>query len=491
MLPTDPLHRFSVECASAVFAYLSASDLAHCERVSRGWRTFTRQWMASFGLRLHYPHEVDRLGTLKADTAITRFKSYAALRANIRRGRPSIVCKYERTRAFLAAGDFCVWLKHNEGIFWQHMSYQGGVFPQPASLLDPADAFHSYLDPTELMVLGANGYLLIRYPADSPPGTVTKNYRDTLYCLKTGKQMWTRHYQRESYDVPFFTPLLVGEDRVYFGRVTTGRGGSSEIHAYALHSGELLYRADTVAHSSSYCGFLDTRPHPYGIPLQLVRGAEDELILVCKPHSQTERLVTIHLINGTNGNLHQKMLVDVLTSPYILVSASKSAFTLISHERYTSTVRIQTFSRQTNGQFAEIRIETVDLPSPHDFRHLALDPFSQAMVALREEGTVPCCSSLEDACDDSLLSSRKAAFKPFFSPKRLDRCLVTSAVSEVALPPRSEGAKSLDSLPPGSGLNREGLSVVDGHRFTVNGERHESLDIWTVYLLDFNPRARV
>ncbi|KAL2827324.1 hypothetical protein BDW59DRAFT_160291 [Aspergillus cavernicola] len=423
MRSTDPLQCFSVECASAVFRYLAASDIAQYEGVSRGWRTFTCQWMASFGLRLHYPHEVACPGTLEPDMAMMIFKSHAALRSNIKRGRPSNVRKYERTRAFLVAGDFCVWLKHNEGIFWQRLSHQADVSPQPRSLLDPAGAFHGHHDPAELMVLGATGYLLIRYPVDPPPGTnLVENYRDTLYCLKTGTQMLTHRYQRESYDVPRFIPLLVGENRVYW---------------------ELLYRAETVGHSRSICGFLDTRPHPYGIPLELIQGAQDELILICKPHCQTGSVATVHLINGTNGSLHQKMLVDVLKCPYIVVSPSKSTFALISRQELTRTVRIQTFSRQRSGQFAETRVEIVDPPGPRDFGLLALDPFCDGVVALRKPDAAPYCSSLEDSCDDDLLSTHRAAFKPFFGPNRLDRCLITSAAAKVALPPLSEETQLL------------------------------------------------
>ncbi|KAL5334003.1 hypothetical protein BJX70DRAFT_36945 [Aspergillus crustosus] len=75
----DPLQCFSVECASAVFAYLSVSDIARCERVCRGWRAFTGRWIASFGLRLHYPHLMDHPGTLDSESASPMFRSHCEM----------------------------------------------------------------------------------------------------------------------------------------------------------------------------------------------------------------------------------------------------------------------------------------------------------------------------------------------------------------------------------------------------------------------------
>lgn len=59
MRPSDPLQILSVECVSVVFAYLSASDITRCKRVSKGWEVHVRKWIVTSGLRLHYQHEVN------------------------------------------------------------------------------------------------------------------------------------------------------------------------------------------------------------------------------------------------------------------------------------------------------------------------------------------------------------------------------------------------------------------------------------------------
>ncbi|KAL4875108.1 hypothetical protein BJY04DRAFT_224305 [Aspergillus karnatakaensis] len=483
MKPTDPLCSLSVECASTVFLYLSAPELAHCERVSRAWRSFTRQWIASFGFRLHFPHARECNDSIETSAAVCIFKSQSRVRANIQRGQPSHVHIYPQTRVFLAAGDFCVYLRHNQGIFWARLSPRGGAALQPILLLDTVDALQRHHDPSELMVLGANGYLLVRSPLDMPPGThEVQRYSDTLYCLEKGEQMWT-HRSND----PRSIPLLVGEERVYFGRVTIGKSRSSEIQAYALDSGELLYQGETVEVIRSNCGFLDIRPHPFGIPLQLLYGAQDELLLVCKPHHATTRIVTINLINGADGTLHQKLLADVLKSPYIVRSSGRGAFALISRDEDASTLRIQTFCRQTNGQFTEASIDVVDLSRSLSMKKLAIDPFVDVVLDLHLPERQVRLSILEDPHNETLLAQYNAAFKPFFSPKKIDRCLITNPGTQISLPSSSGNANLPSSSPPNSGINRERWRILDSHRFLVNYKDHDDYDSWTAYILDFNP----
>lgn len=80
----------------------------------------------------------------------------------MQRGEPSSVRKYEYTRLFTVAGNFCAWVDPKEGIFGQDLSYgKDGSLHKPI-LLTPVDVTLGHHQPSELVVLGANSYLLIR-----------------------------------------------------------------------------------------------------------------------------------------------------------------------------------------------------------------------------------------------------------------------------------------------------------------------------------------
>jgi hypothetical protein len=198
----DPLQLLSVDCANAIFEHLSVSDLGQCERVSRGWALFVRQWMVSPGLRLHYLHELATSNRYNLERSIRYFKEQgmtctqassevannpvAAVQRSIGRGEPSAVQKYENAKSFTVAGNYCAWTD-KEAVFWQDLSSRSNGSLHPVMKLDAVGvdgARH------ERIQLGANGHLLIRSTIDPAPNdAVPANVLDILVCLESASQV--------------------------------------------------------------------------------------------------------------------------------------------------------------------------------------------------------------------------------------------------------------------------------------------------------------
>jgi hypothetical protein len=58
-LAADPIKFLNQDIINLVFSYLSDAELALCERVSREWQEYAREWMAIFGCRLRFPFSWD------------------------------------------------------------------------------------------------------------------------------------------------------------------------------------------------------------------------------------------------------------------------------------------------------------------------------------------------------------------------------------------------------------------------------------------------
>ncbi|KAL2871203.1 uncharacterized protein BJX67DRAFT_218781 [Aspergillus lucknowensis] len=275
----DPFQTLSVECASGILEHLSVSDIARCEGVGRGWAVFIRQWMVSPGLRLHFRHDIGLSGRCDLKESVRYFKEQAAVQKNIKRGEPCAVREYKRTIAFVVAGNYCSWVEHKEGIFWQNLSYKSDGSLHPVMKLDAVDVDEKLHEQEKFVILGANGHLLVRYKTLPVWSDEESGVQDALFCLNSGHQLWSRPCLGVEQK---YVPMLVGEDRVYFGTVTHGTGPSM-LRAYALESGELLYETETIVpHTNCFYGMDDTKGYRFGHPLELLRAGKEELILAFK-----------------------------------------------------------------------------------------------------------------------------------------------------------------------------------------------------------------
>lgn len=85
-------------------------------------------------------------------------------------GEASGMRKYEQVKAFTVAGKYCVWVQHGKGIFWQDLSPRKVGSLHPVFQLDRVDPLEEAQLAGNLMTLGTNGYLLVRYPTNPEPG---------------------------------------------------------------------------------------------------------------------------------------------------------------------------------------------------------------------------------------------------------------------------------------------------------------------------------
>ncbi|CEL03701.1 hypothetical protein ASPCAL04847 [Aspergillus calidoustus] len=478
----DPFQILSVECASAILKHLSVSDIARCESVSRGWALFVRQWMVSPGLRLHFLHELPLSDHCNLENSVRFFKEQAAVQKSIGRGEPSAVRKFETAKAFTIAGKYCAWINDKDGVFWQDLSYRSDGELHPGIKLNPTGVHEALHEPGELVLLGANGHLLIRYNVQPPPsGTLLENARDTLFCLESGSQVWSHAYQRHEDDGPRYVPVMVGEKRAYFGSVTHG-DGPAMIKAHALLSGELLYETDTIVpHTNCFYGMDDTKSYRFGHPLELLDVEGDEVILAFKTQrGLRERLATIYLINGEDGSLRQKTRVILIGPSYVRVSPSRTGFSIISHAVHQNLLKVETFSRQSSGQFVATRVDTVLCKA----NLLCLDPFTSRVLTVDNPrlDSRPLCSSLVEVINSDTLSQMQAARSTYFTfPGQCDDGLHLTATdaSRVSLLPLSKRARLRRPFPQGPRAAH--LRFADGHRAVM-----ECTD-GTIYLFDFAP----
>lgn len=256
------------------------------------------------------------------------------------------------------------------------------------------------------------------------------------------------------------------------------------MRAHALYSGELLWEAETIAHTANIYGFYDTRGYHDAIPLKLINASEDELILVIKSYPNgVNRIASLNIINGADGSLHQKMKADVIGLPSVVVSASGSAFAILSHNENSSNIRIQTFTRRTDRKFNTAHIVMVDPQTSCPFRFMAVDPFADSIVSLVGVQLAPHSSAMVESPDSDAFSRMGDSLKPILGPHKFNQVLITTKACKITLPPSSKRARLRRTFP--SRLSSQsGLELLDGHRVALSCGTH----VRTVYLLDFTDR---
>lgn len=155
---TDPFTLLPWECASIVLQYLDIRDLACCEQVSKGWRSFVQHWLVVAGhqyclpdgWRPDIPNPVsyeDALAAVKKSGTSTStihktlpstgthslcsVVEYAAFR-KLASGSASCGRRYQTcdTGVFDTSGNFTVW-HTGDAIFYQKLGFRedGSLYP--------------------------------------------------------------------------------------------------------------------------------------------------------------------------------------------------------------------------------------------------------------------------------------------------------------------------------------------------------------------------
>jgi hypothetical protein len=79
----DPIKYLNLDIINLVFSYLSGAQLALCERVSREWQECAREWMATFGCRVHFPFGWDSQ-TFHPESGNSAYQLYKQQGMNLR-----------------------------------------------------------------------------------------------------------------------------------------------------------------------------------------------------------------------------------------------------------------------------------------------------------------------------------------------------------------------------------------------------------------------
>jgi hypothetical protein len=258
--------------------------------------------------------------------------------------------------------------------------------------------------------------------------------------------------------------------------------GPSMIRAYALQTSQLLYETETIVpHTNCLYGMDDTKSYRFGHPLELLILDGDETILAFKTERGfRQRLATFYLINGEDGSLRQKTRVVLIGPAYIRVSPNRTAFSIISGGVYRHIIKVETYFRQGNGQFAATRVDTGSCEA----NLLSLDPFTGRVLSVDspDEDSRPHCSSLVEVLDSDTLSRMQAARQRFFIfPGQCNKGLHLTAADacRITLPPQSKRARMRRPFPKVSKAAH--LRFADGYRAVM-----ECTDR-TVYVFDFSP----
>ncbi|RDW92758.1 uncharacterized protein DSM5745_00080 [Aspergillus mulundensis] len=319
----DPLEVLNYDCACLIFEQLSAQDLTRGEQVSNSWKSQIQDWVSGHGVR---------------------HTSLSALLT----GKPRCAMEFTQPLAdkpLVTAGDFVAWTAQ-DGVYWKRVGHErttaGEWCPFPT---EKVRLEISSTTTVEYMKVHVSGFLFIEVRERVAFPEEQYVYRDHLFELSTGKELWSRALTPNEDDArlrPSLSPLALGWEKFY-------RYGpkANTLEGYDLKTGDLLY---TVA----------IPPEVYGVPAKgrvwRLQGAE---ILVVVNHNPTTTGVesVLYLFNAQTGNLVQDIKFETPGLPlfYRLTPSSRSgelafAVTEQGHLMGSSIMRLFTYDRK-KGQF--------------------------------------------------------------------------------------------------------------------------------------------
>ncbi|KAK2796489.1 hypothetical protein FQN50_009534 [Emmonsiellopsis sp. PD_5] len=372
-----------------------------------------------------------------------------------------------------------------EGVFWQCLSDQEDGSPYPEKKLDIEEP-RVKLDRVEFIGLNAEGFLLVQVGLINP-ARPAERFRDTIYCLSTGKDVWTRYQPAGRWDKPFYIPLFIGKERVYFAP-----SDKPEIlMAYELCTGKLVYESDVDCELTLPNGLAYSNVIPSYIR-QLISSKNGECILHTGPGPYVEGLGTMMemaLIDAANGHSLGEFVVEKQSNPYIISdpTANSCTLALISDRRDSpsSYIKIQHFSQNpTDGQFSSTGIEIVSLQDHPMHDIVAIDPFRH-IIASYNGRPLPYAWTLAE-CSDPAVHGQ--VHDETLNDLAVDRYWTVKGIREITLPPRTKrGKKRRPFIPDSVYSNR--IRFADG-RVVIWGTQYYASEKKRFYVFDFSHRRR-
>ncbi|KAL2865900.1 uncharacterized protein BJX67DRAFT_356745 [Aspergillus lucknowensis] len=219
--PTDPLECLHSDIINILFGLLPAADVVRCERVSRTWQANTTEWMATCGVRIHFP-DIWHMGRIEATASA--YKQHARLSSPIASGNPASIRQLPQCLKSALAGDYLAWTVNSNGdlrpsvtsdlVYWQCLARaEDGSIQRPTVL--PSNRFlRRSGGPVQVadMDLNHDGILLLRL--DDSEGRSKLTGRTMVYSPVEKEVLWRRDYVLGD-GVNESVPLLIGKRRVY------------------------------------------------------------------------------------------------------------------------------------------------------------------------------------------------------------------------------------------------------------------------------------
>jgi hypothetical protein len=294
---------------------------------------------------------------------------------------------------------------------------------------------------------------------------------------------------------PRLTPLLIGRQRVYFGRRTPEHG--YDLVAYELHTQDLLYQVPLIAHIADHDhGCLGHRRKRRDV-LELIQHGGEELII----QFNSDRLVSFGfgsqghfaIINGRNGQIIQQIGWDGFQGRPTVARSSSTTLALVDsvHTLYSkpfvSVVMIQTFSRQSDGSFVRTGVQMVTAAAGTALTgSVVIHPFTfQAFTVRTGEAPKALTLSPDGGMDHG--RTMNATVQQASPGVTVDKYHGVTAASMLTLPPRrtNGGRGGRRKFPVRAGWNHGFLVLVDERRVIFD---HTGSEDDAIYLFDFTPQ---
>ncbi|KAL4747136.1 hypothetical protein BDW72DRAFT_206733 [Aspergillus terricola var. indicus] len=314
MSKIDPIQKLNFDCASLILQHLNIYELARCQLVSRQWRQTALEWIATTGLRWHFPRACKRFMSKFSATAPQAYQvweefqecAYEKARKDVwLSGRAFSSMECHKFTHFARSDKFIAW--HHEGsIYWRWAGYQEHP-DRPPYLMHK---LNYKLPPGQLRYMAVCSeaqtvFLIIRCPGHLaklrkmlPNSTRLKalhdepEHLDIMVDIHTGQELWSapRRYARTDWE-RWREALKLGWKKIY-------RYGSTkrELDVHDIRTGKKLYSLP----------FASDVPFPALKDVRVVRLGGREIIMTLNEHADDpQHDCEIRFIDGEYGRLLQ------------------------------------------------------------------------------------------------------------------------------------------------------------------------------------------
>ncbi|RDW92772.1 uncharacterized protein DSM5745_00094 [Aspergillus mulundensis] len=473
---TDPFRYLNFDCASLILEYLDPVSVVRCGMVDKGWAAFIRVWICALGLRVHFPLAWN-LDIKKDEPKATEiYKNEAAPFATLPTGQASAVRKIGASMEVIAfAGDLVAW---NTGpdlaVHWQDLGIrEDGSFNTPQKFTPPFRDDEGVFA-FDKMRLNANGQVLVRAMQYNDVD------RDFLIDLKTQEIKW----RRDNNTFPRQTPVLVGEERVYYVVAD-----AMHIEAVDIKSGQQLYRVPTPGTSpppthplsgTRIWGWGDTELSRRLCVLVQLDGREVIAGIADKTGESWGR--TVLVMDGATGQWIQETRVPTTERLEIVVSPDRTQFAVIGETSCHKALVFQYFEPAPDGRSFLVSgtqlLEDRQVMFGPTAKRGAIDPF-RSIVALLDSEFTPRVARLTPK--EKPVSAAMLKVQDTYSVS-MDRVLVKGRRREITVPAATHGEPRRWFEPdrrPFEARDLLAVHFVDGHRVVVEASRWVERPGWS------------